>query len=211
MKKTIELSQVRPGEIFTLDGAEFARLPVEEAGAILVVTADVLPENVPFENEDADREAHNNFSGSYVQKKVDRWLWVDHPAIFEAAVERPIDLTAMDGDTAYGAPLAVGRLLTIDEQRKYRRFMPLTDKPYWLATAWTTLRSPYSGTDYACGVGTGGALNSYYVCDPHFAARPALYLKSSILVSIEDGEEERDLSGYTELELLEELQRRAAR
>ena len=37
MKKQIELCKVRPGEIFELDGERFARLPYEDAEAILVV------------------------------------------------------------------------------------------------------------------------------------------------------------------------------
>ena len=35
MKKQIELCKVRPGEIFELDGERFARLPYEDAEAIL--------------------------------------------------------------------------------------------------------------------------------------------------------------------------------
>lgn len=208
MSKTIMLDRVPRGGIFTLDGVRFVKLD-GDGDASFVVTEGTPLENVPFEDEDAGREDHNNFSGSYIQKKIDRWLREDHKAIFDVTVERPIDLTAMDGDTAYGAPLAVGRILTIDEQRKYRRFMPLTDKPYWLATAWTPLRSPNSSTCNAYRVGAGGTLHNSIVYHPYFAARPALYLQSSILVSVEDSEEEKDLSGYTELDLLAELQRRA--
>ena len=42
----------------------------------------------------------------------------------------------------------------------------------------------------------------------NFAPRPALYLQSKILVSIDTDEEEKKLEDYTELELLGELQRR---
>jgi len=208
MKKTIELDRVPRGGNFTLDGVRFVKLD-DDGEASFVVTEGTPLENVPFESENAGREDHNNFQYSYVQRAVDGWLQKEHAAIYNAAIVRPIDLTAMDGDTAYGAPLAVGRILTIDEQRKYRRFMPLTDKPYWMATAWTTLRSPYSNTCYAYYVGTGSTLNINYVYNPGFAARPALYLHSSTLVSVEGDEE--GLSGYTDAELLDELQRRAQR
>ena len=74
-------------------------------------------------------------------------------------------------------------MLTVDEYRKYRALIPLTDEAYWLATPWTTLRSPNSGTDRAYYVDTSGALNYYSVNYPIFAARPAFNLKSSIGVS----------------------------
>lgn len=45
------------------------------------------------------------------------------------------------------------------------------------------LRSPYSVSGSACGVGTGGTLGSYFVYGPDFAARPAFNLLSSIVVS----------------------------
>ncbi len=50
------------------------------------------------------------------------------------------------------------------------------------ATNWG-LRSPNSNTDRAYYVHTGGALRNNCVYDPHFAARPAFNLKSSIVVS----------------------------
>ena len=91
----------------------------------------------------------------------------------------------MDGMRDYGAPLVRGRILTIDEYRKYRAHIPLTDEPYWTATPWTTESSPYPDSNYAYYVYTDGPLNSYYVRSPIFAARPALYLKSDIFVSAE--------------------------
>lgn len=142
MKKTIELSRVRQGEHFTLDGVELVKLDETHMGAF-VVAADALPDNCPFENDD-DREDANNFCGSHIAKEMERWLRDQHKPIFDATLERPIDLTTMDGMTDYGTPLAVARLLTIDDYRKYRRFIPLASRPFWLATGWTTKSSPFS-------------------------------------------------------------------
>lgn len=206
MEKTIALSKVRRGEVFTLDGVRFVML--RDCGtAVFVVTEDVALRGVPFESDDAEREDHNNYSGSNLEKQAERWLREEHPEIFRATEERPIDLTTMDGMTDYGTPLAVVRALTIDEYRRERAVLPLTSEPYWLATGWTTLRSPYSDAYDAYRIGTDGSVNYNYVNCPNFAARPALYLKSSILVCIEDGEKQ-GLEGYTELDLLAELQRR---
>lgn len=123
-------------------------------------------------------------------------------------VERPIDLTTMDGMTDYGKPLAVVRALTIDEYRKHRSILPLTSKPYWLATGWTTNSSPFSGAFSAYSIYTDGAVGHDCVYRLSFAARPALYLKSSILVSVDTEDESKALADYSDTDLIDELYRR---
>ena len=202
MKKTIELCKVRPGETFTLDGVDFVKLD-EDMGQAFALTRDVALKNVPFEGDDADREDHNNFCGSWIEQAMATWFGDKHAPIFDAAMERDIDLTTMDGMTDYGHPGVSFRLLTIDEYRKYRKLIPLASEPWWIATGWTTKSSPSSYASEAAYVGTGGTRNSRNVYDAIFAARPALYLKSSILVSFDDGEAEgKRLGDYTELELM---------
>lgn len=206
-EKTIELGKVRQGERFKLDGVEFVKLDCDEE-ATFVLTADTLPECCAFEDDDAEREDHNNFDRSLIQKIMERFWREQHSPIFKAIVERPIDLTSMDGMTTYGKPFTVARLLTIDEFRKYRRFIPLTSKPFWTATPWTTLRSPYSNANFAYYIYTDGTVNINYVYNAYFAPRPALYLQSSILVSVETEDEEKVLADYTDTELMDELYRR---
>ena len=182
MIKNMELAQVRRGESFILDGVKFVKLD-EDAHASFVLTADVFPKHIPFEHKDAERKDHDNFVGSYLQKHVDIWLHQGHPNISKAVVERPINLLSMCGETVYGTPCVFGRVLTLDEYRRYRKYIPLASDWYWLATSY----SPHSSNDYyACNVSTDG---SVYVDDCVFSgfdcARPALYLESSILVSVE--------------------------
>ena len=206
-KKSIKLCQVRPGEHFIHDGVEYVKLD-ESAGATFALGVEATLKNVQFESDDAEREDHNNYIGSNLEREGIRWLREQHPDTFDAVVERPIDLTTMDGMTDYGMPLASVRALTIDEYRKYRYLIPLTDEPYWLATGWTTKRSPSSDTNYACDIFTDGSVNYSYVNNPSFAARPALYLKSSILVSVDAEEAEKVLADYTDSDLIDELYRR---
>lgn len=208
MSKTITLDRVPFGATFTLDGVRFVKLDGDR-DAVFALAEDTVADLgcVQFEADNAAREDHNNFNGSLVQKEIERWVRDQHKPIFDAVVERPIDLTTMDGMTDYGCPLTVVRILTIDEYRKHRRFIPLTDKPYWLATGWTTASSPYSNTRYAYSISTDGTVRDDYVYYAGFAPRPALYLQSQILVSV-DTDEEKKLEDYTELELLGELQRR---
>lgn len=205
--KDLKLAQVRRGERFTLDGVEFVKLE-DDLDAAFVAAADTLPENCQFEDDDAEREDHNNYAGSLLSKTVERWLRDKHPAIFSAVVERPIDLTTMDGMTDYGKPLAVARALTIDEYRKHRSILPLTSKPYWLATGWTTNSSPYSNALVAYYIYTDGTVDVDCVYDANFAPRPALYLKSSISVSVETENEGKALAEYSDTDLIDELYRR---
>ena len=205
--KDLALAQVRRGEHFTLDGVEFVKLE-DDLDTTFAVTADTLPECCQFEDDDAEREDHNNYAGSLLSKTVERWLRDKHPAIFSAVVARPSALPPMDGMTDYGKPLAVVRALTIDEYRKHRSILPLTSKPYWLATGWTTNSSPYSNADYAYYIFTDGTVNGDGVYSANFAPRPALYLKSSILVSVETEDEGKALADYSDTDLIDELYRR---
>ena len=207
MTKKMEICKVRNGERFIIDGEEFVKLG-DIAGGAFVLLADTLPDYCAFESEDADGDRdHNNFIGSNVKRVVDEWLH-SHKVISEAALALPIDLTSMDGMTDYGMPNVYGRILTVDEYRKYRRFIPLTDKPFWTATPWCT-RSSYSSDYYrAYSVSTGGSLNYSYVYIAYYCARPALALKSSLLVSVSAEDREKALCDYTDTELLDELLRR---
>lgn len=178
MIKNMELAQVRRGESFILDGVKFVKLD-EDAHASFVLTADVFPKHIPFEHKDAERKDHDNFVGSYLQKHVDIWLHQGHPNISKAVVERPINLLSMCGETVYGTPCVFGRVLTLDEYRRYRKYIPLASDWYWL-------RSPFSGDySYAFIVCADGSVRVDSVYYGSVCARPALYLESSILVSVE--------------------------
>lgn len=207
MGKNIELARVRRGERFTLDGVEFVKLD-DEGGESFVLMADVIPETCPFER-DEDREDANNFDGSHIQGVIYRWA-EQHKGIYDAMEARTIDLTTMDGMTDYGRPVVNARLLTIDEYRRYRPFIPLASSPFWLATGWTTNTSPYSSAVSAYYVDTSGASDDYGVYDADSCCpRPAFYLKSDIFVSVEEDTGGKNLEDYTTMELIKELWRRA--
>ena len=70
------------------------------------------------------------------------------------------------------------------------------------------LRSPNSDANNAYNINTDGSVNNNNVYNANFAPRPALYLQSSILVSVETEDEEKVLADYTDTELMDELYRR---
>lgn len=207
MIKKMEICKVRNGERFIVDGEEFVKLD-DIAGGAFVLLADTLPDYCAFESEDADDDRdHNNFIGSNVKRVVDEWLH-RHKTLSNAAMALPIDLTSMDGMTDYGMPNVYGRILTVDEYRKYRRFIPLTDKPFWTATPWCTRSSDSSSSDCAYRVDSDGSVRNGDAYYAYRCARPALALKSSLLVSVSVEDGEKALCDYTDTELLDELLRR---
>lgn len=207
MIKKMEICKVRNGERFIVDGEEFVKLD-DIAGGAFVLLADTLPDYCAFESEDADDDRdHNNFIGSNVKRVVDEWLH-RHKTLSNAAMALPIDLTSMDGMTDYGMPNVYGRILTVDEYRKYRRFIPLTDKPFWTATPWCTRSSYSSNYSYAYRATAVGSVNNGDAYNAGYCARPALALKSSLLVSVSVEDGEKALCDYTDTELLDELLRR---
>ena len=68
--------------------------------------------------------------------------------------------------------------------------------------------SPLSNGRCAYRIGTGGTVSDNRVCVAGFAPRPALYLKSSILVSVETEDEGKALADYSDTDLIDELYRR---
>ena len=70
------------------------------------------------------------------------------------------------------------------------------------------LRSPCSNGNNAYRIYTDGTVDRDYVYNAGFAPRPALYLKSSILVSVETEDEGKALADYSDTDLIDELYRR---
>jgi len=170
--KQITLEQVRKGERFVLNGVAFIKLD-EDREASFVVSEDVVLKGIAFDTQ--EREDRNNYMYSGIQEGLDEWA-SEHEEIYEAALERPIDLLSMDGMTDYGKPEVSVRMLTVDEYRKYRALIPLTDEVYWLATAYSTPSSPYSDAYYAYYVSTSGALNYSTACTTLTSRRAPLFI-----------------------------------
>ena len=64
------------------------------------------------------------------------------------------------------------------------------------------------GNGGAYRVRAGGGVGSIFAYSADYCARPALALKSSLLVSVEEENGEKALCDYTDTELLDELLRR---
>lgn len=101
----------------------------------------------------------------------------------DAVIEFDRDLLSLDGQTEYGHCKDKISMLTVDEYRKYRKFLPNMDKWWWLLTPWSTPANGYSVTNAVVSP-SGGVFSDN--CVGGFGVRPACIFSSSIFESGND-------------------------
>ena len=132
--KRPDFSKIKDGEHFIYRGIEFIRLGLEQGG-VLCMTANVVAETA------FDKDGCNDWRKSSARKLLNDFamrLNPDDLLLYES------DLTADNGDTAYGKCRDVVGLLSCDLYRKYRKFIPLFDEWMWTCTPWYCA-TPHSG------------------------------------------------------------------
>lgn len=92
------------------------------------------------------------------------------------------NLLSLDGQTEYGSCDDKVSFLTVDEYRKYRKYIPNADKWWWLITPWSTPCNNYSDT-VAVVSPSGNISRSSYNDDG--GVRPFCIFSSSIFESEE--------------------------
>lgn len=101
----------------------------------------------------------------------------------DAVIEFDRDLLSLDGQTEYGHCKDKISLLTVDEYRKYRKFLPNMDKWWWLLSPWSTPVNDFSTTVTV--VSPSGDVFRYYF--GHVSGvRPVCIFSSSIFESGND-------------------------
>ena len=90
------------------------------------------------------------------------------------------NLLSLDGQTEYGSCTDKVSLLTVDEYRKYRKYIPNANKWWWLISPWSTPCNDYSST--VAVVSPSGYI-SRSRCGSGNGVRPFCILKSHIFVS----------------------------
>ena len=92
------------------------------------------------------------------------------------------DLMSLDGQTEYGNCLDSVSLLTVDEYREYRQFIPNTDDWWWLASPWST---PCNNDEtWEAVVSPSGNICNYCYYY-YFGVRPVCIFSSAIFESEE--------------------------
>lgn len=123
--------KLRLGEEFVYNGIRFICLDVID-GNYLAITADCLCEKRFNDNYN---DGCNNWKTSTLRRFLNEDVLEEH---FDAKhlIKQTSDLTADNGDKAYGTCEDYITLLTCDQYRKYRDYVPLFEECMWTLTPW---------------------------------------------------------------------------
>lgn len=139
------ITTLRPGDHFMFKSFEWVCLdPNHPDGGVLAIMAKPWAKDIKFCPNDnfADEKGNlNNYRTSNV-----RGILSDMAnAVFEkkSLLSHTVDLVADNGDKTYGTVKDPVFILTCDEYRKYRDYIPHYDSWIWTATPW------YCGDKYS--------------------------------------------------------------
>lgn len=132
------ITTLRPGEHFMFKGFEWVCLdPNHPDGGVLSIMAKPWAKDVKFCPSDkfADEKGNwNNYRTSNVRGILSDMANVVFDR--ESLLRHNVDLVADNGDRAYGTVQDFVFILTCDEYRKYRDYIPHYDSWIWTATPW---------------------------------------------------------------------------
>lgn len=155
-----------------------------------------------------DEDGNNDWKGASLREQLNgsflEELIEKCPELADAIVPTYRDLTADDGLKDYGSCLDKVTMLTADEYRATRDLHPAPEHWRWLITPDGTPAS--SGTSYVRYVYSDGSLSLSGAYYGRGGVRPALTLKSDLLVSVpgtEDSGEEAMTPEQREMALYE--------
>jgi hypothetical protein len=170
------ITTLRPGEHFMLKGFEWVCLdPNHPDGGVMAIMAKPWIENAKFcpNAQYVDGNGNwNNYRTSAIRKQVlclARIIGTDNP------IPHEVDLVADNGDRSYGTVEDTVFILTCDEYRKYRDYIPHYNTHVWTATPWSCggkdSDAPHVG--YVRVANIGGFLASFGVVCSGNAVAPA--------------------------------------
>lgn len=122
------------GDKFMFKGFEWVVLnpdPIEKGGVLAMMTSTWNGQEYPF-----DEGGCNNWKESSLKKKLEEELL---PVLGRKnLLEHLVRLDADNGSLEYGVDLCQVFILTCDEYRRYREYVPLLPEWMWTCTPWTT-------------------------------------------------------------------------
>ena len=195
MKKA--LKTIARGDAFPYAGQRWIALEHDPLGRTLCLAESIVEDRAFDENNRNNwglSSSRDYLNGPFLDNLIDK------AGSGEAFLETELDLTTDDGLKDYGTCKATIFLLTVDQYRRNRDVIANADDWWWLSTAFSTAANGYESR--ARLVRTGGALSWSSAYYGSYGLRPACYLDSELLISI-DGE-------VTTEELAEGAQRLAA-
>lgn len=179
------ITTLRPGEHFMFKNFEWVCLdPNHPDGGVLAIMAKPWKEDVQFCPDDsfADEKGNwNNYRTSLLHKEV---LGLVKVLGTDNLILHKINLVADNGDRAYNTVTIMDDvfILTCDEYRKYREFIPHYDNWIWTATPLYCGDKDFATgiADYVRRVSTNGLLDGN-AADIGLAVAPACILNPKSL------------------------------
>lgn len=162
------------GDEFELADTNWKILDITDAGYMCI--GDSLGDKKFDEySNNWDKSSLRSYLHTEFYKKISKEIGKDNIVSFKR------DLLSLDGQEEYGETDDFVSLLTIDEYRKYRKFIPNTDEWWWLITPWSTHCND-------CGIFTAVVSSFGYVIDRNccfndYGVRPVCIFSSSIFES----------------------------
>ena len=143
------IATLRPGEHFMFKNFEWVCLdPNHPDGGVLAIMATPWKKDVKFCPSDKFADGKGNLN-NYCTSNVRIILSAMANTVFDRKnlLSHTVDLVADNGDHAYGIVHDFVFILTCDEYRKYREFIPHYDSLIWTATP---LRCGDDDSDTGC-------------------------------------------------------------
>lgn len=132
------ITALRPGEHFIFKNSEWVCLdPNHPDGGVLAIMAEPWAKDVKFCPDEQYVDEKGNWN-NYRTSNVRGILSDMENAVFEKErlLSHTVDLVADNGDRAYGTMKDTVFILTCDEYRKYRDYIPYYNNWIWTATPW---------------------------------------------------------------------------
>ena len=170
IKTNAKVKDLKLGDHFKFGKIEFVKLD-NICGGCLCLATDV------WFNACFDEDNKNNWATSSLRKELAARIGEFIPK--ENLIPFDRDLTTDDGMTDYETCTDIVSLLTCDEYRKYRKFIPNCGKWHWTITA--------DSLEYSCFVRyvySDGSLNDDIAYYGGSGVRPLCVLKSGTLVEV---------------------------
>lgn len=157
------ITTLRPGEHFMFKNFEWVCLdPNHPDGGVLAIMAKLWAKDVKFCPSDKFADEKGNMN-NYRTSNVRGILSDMAKFVFErkSLLLHTVDLVADNGDCAYGKVKDPVFILTCDEYRKYRDYIPHYDSWVWTSTPWYCgdKDSDTGIADYVRRVNPNGLLN----------------------------------------------------
>ena len=166
----IELSLLKPGDVFEKNNVAYIVCEQFENGSIAVVRKECLDKTMEFGNNNNWKESswREYLNGEYL-KEMENAFGADN------IVEHEVNLTSLDGYDDYGVSVDKVSAMNIDRYRKYHRYIGDTGKCHYLSTPNSTPSG--TGSSRVQYVGSDGYVD-WHECGWNGGVRPFFILKS---------------------------------